>query len=340
MSGNPICICIPTYQAVQTLAETIRSVINQSHHDWSLHIVDNASTDGTVELAKSFAEADSRITLHAGDENIGAEANFTRCIGLMHGEYSAIFHSDDVYHPDILASAVRDLTENAEVGAVFTEADDIDGDGRVRGHRCIPRSLGQPGDLVVMGFDRVFTGVAAFGNFFICPSAVVRTAIYREEIVSWNGSAFKTSADLDVWLRIAMRHKLAIRRAALMKYRVSVHSLSFNQARIRTRPHDIFLVYDHWLASVSPATRDACLQLIERMRDKDRLNIGINELLCGNWFCATKLFIRSTLNRRFLMAIADAWHWKYRLAGLGLIIMTPVSWSAPFSAVLKRVRFG
>lgn len=239
-----VSICIPTYNAEKTLHETLNSILNQTYRNLDIQIVDNASTDRTLEVAASFS--DERVRILAHDKNVGAEGNFNRCIALAEGKYTAIFHADDVYEPHMLEKQIAFLEQHQAVGGVFTEAVIIDENGAIQGSlAAYPK---QSGDVFsIYNFPQLFKDVLKHSNFLICPSAMLRTDLYKSKIKVWNGTAFKSSADLDVWLRAAEAGPIAILHEKLMRYRIS--SMQFSSAlRSRVERSDFLLVIDHYLS--------------------------------------------------------------------------------------------
>ena len=238
------CICIPTYNAGATLAETLASVVAQSHQRLDILIVDNASTDDTVAVARNFD--DPRIRIHENAENIGAEGNFNRCIALAGGDYTAIFHADDVYLPEMVAEQVAFLERHPAAGGVLTEAVVIDEQGAETGAISLPVELRTAGGAG-LGFPELFRAVLRHSNFMICPSAMVRTAVYKNDIRRWRGELFGSSADLDIWFRIALRSQIGVLPMKLMKYRVGDAQFS-SSVRRQTAQADFFRVMDYYLA--------------------------------------------------------------------------------------------
>ncbi|MGB4811056.1 MAG: glycosyltransferase family A protein, partial [Methylophilaceae bacterium] len=237
-----VCICIPTYNAEHTILETLQSIINQSYQNTDIHVVDNASTDNTLKIVAEFN--DVRIQTHLNDINIGAEGNFTRCIDLAAGKYTAIYHADDVYEQNMVEKQVKFLEANADVGAVFTQAITINEQGTRLG------AIGQSpvGDKGVERFNfcDLFQSMLLNHNFLVCPSAMVRTEIYTEQIKSWGSSMFKSSSDIDTWLRLASHKPIAVLHEQLMRYRISGTQFS-DKIRNRTERADFFLVMDYYL---------------------------------------------------------------------------------------------
>ena len=71
---------MPTYNGAAFIEETLRSIVNQSYQDFELLIVDDGSTDNTLEIVQSFS--DPRIQLHRNPERLGIPGNWNRCLSL------------------------------------------------------------------------------------------------------------------------------------------------------------------------------------------------------------------------------------------------------------------
>lgn len=185
--GKPkplVSICIPTFNSSETILETLESVAQQNYHNIEILIIDNASSDNTLEIAKNFP--DCRIKIHKFTDNIGAEGNFNRCINLAAGAYIAIYHADDIYYYDIVSSQVEFLESHLDVGVVFTEANLINLSGDAVGSFSFPKEIMQPSPIKIEYIDVLKLLMKHF-NFFICPSAMVRSRIYKIDIKEWRG---------------------------------------------------------------------------------------------------------------------------------------------------------
>ena len=131
MSSNPlVCICIPNYNNEKTIAETLDSLIAQTYDNIIIKVFDNASTDSSIEILNEYSRKHHNIHVYKNEKNIGGEANFTKCIENMEGEYSAIFHSDDVYFSTIIEEQVALLHDNKDIVAVSTNALRLNGDSK------------------------------------------------------------------------------------------------------------------------------------------------------------------------------------------------------------------
>lgn len=281
-----VCVCIPTYNAEKTIAATMRSVLGQTYQNILVYVVDNNSSDGTVSIVESFP--DERITLFRNTVNVGGEGNFNRCIALAKGKYTAIYHADDIYEVQMVEKQVSFLENNTEAGAVFTEARLINEKSQFIGKIHAPGTLSSPDHLY--DFTTVFKAVLQHSNFLICPSALVRTSVYQEEIKAWRGELFGSGADLDVWLRIARRHDIGILREPLMRYRIGQSQFSA-RVRMNTSRGEIFYIFDHYLED--PSIRDTLSSQdwknYERLERRDRIGRAVNLFLVGEPENASRL---------------------------------------------------
>jgi glycosyltransferase involved in cell wall biosynthesis len=273
-----VCICIPTYNAADTVRETVLSILGQTYKNIVIKISDNASTDATLAIVASIN--DPRINVHRNLENIGGEGNFNRCIALASGKYTAIFHADDIYEPEIVALQVSCMEADNTIGAVFTEGSLIDENGNGIGAIHVPKDLRrqqQPFDFFV-----IFKAVLRNSNFLICPSVMSRTSIYKDDIECWRGDLFRSSADLDVWLRIAQKHTLAILLSPLIRYRISNSQVSAI-VRAQTDRTDFFKVTDHYLgqSDVLNGLSTTDLRNLQRLERRDQVMRAVNCFMAG-----------------------------------------------------------
>jgi len=98
-----VSVVIPLYNAQKHISETIESVLSQSYESWELIVVDDCSTDNSVDVVKRYVGLDSRIKLIESEINFGGPAR-PRNIGIecAKGEYIAFLDADDVWLEDKL----------------------------------------------------------------------------------------------------------------------------------------------------------------------------------------------------------------------------------------------
>jgi glycosyltransferase involved in cell wall biosynthesis len=124
------------------LAESVASIRAQSFADFELLICDNASTDGTEDLVRELARADSRIRYLRVEADSGASANFSRCVGETRGDLFTWAASDDRFLPGYLEACVGQLATRPEHAMCIPAVSFIDETGIARGELQQPVELG------------------------------------------------------------------------------------------------------------------------------------------------------------------------------------------------------
>ena len=109
-----LTVLMPTYNVATWVEESIHSVLNQTYHDFELLIVDDGSTDDTLDRVQSIQ--DSRIRIAAFPDNVGLAENLNRGLDIINTELVARMDGDDIAEPDWLESGVRILDTHPEVG--------------------------------------------------------------------------------------------------------------------------------------------------------------------------------------------------------------------------------
>ncbi|MES3019829.1 MAG: glycosyltransferase family 2 protein [Bacteroidota bacterium] len=101
-SSNPfVSIGLCTYNGSEFLSEQLNSILNQDYSNFEVVIVDDNSTDDTVNVIASFLQ-DPRIRFYKNDENLGYAANFAKALSLCDGELIALSDQDDIWLPEKL----------------------------------------------------------------------------------------------------------------------------------------------------------------------------------------------------------------------------------------------
>jgi glycosyltransferase involved in cell wall biosynthesis len=116
-----ISIITASYNYANYIEDVINSVINQTYYDWELIIVDDCSSDNSVEIIKSFCEKDNRIKLFQNEINKGLKE--TILTGLTHvtGDWVAFLESDDLFKPDNLLKKVEIAQKHPDVKLIFNK---------------------------------------------------------------------------------------------------------------------------------------------------------------------------------------------------------------------------
>jgi glycosyltransferase involved in cell wall biosynthesis len=246
MSSQPlVCICIPNFNNKETISQTLDSLLNQTYQNIIIKIFDNRSDDGSWEIVKEYAEKYSNIQAFQNNKNIGGEANFTKCIQGLDGDYGAIYHADDLYFPSMVETQVKYLLEK-DISVVFVKADYINNKSEKIREQILPSKI-QRNDFYQFDFQALFSSILKGNHLLFTPSAMARVDIYQEQIKSWSGGAFKTAADVDVWLRFSLIKDVGLITKKLMSYRLSEASYTYRTQFTRVTPSDLFKVVDYYL---------------------------------------------------------------------------------------------
>ena len=128
-----VSLGMPVYNGERYLEEALESLLAQSFEDFEIVISDNASTDATEEICRTFARNDDRISYFRSDRNRGVLHNFNEVFRRSQGRYFKWAASDDVCGRDYLLHAVQKLDEDPSVVLVWAKTVGIDEQGaRVR----------------------------------------------------------------------------------------------------------------------------------------------------------------------------------------------------------------
>jgi glycosyltransferase involved in cell wall biosynthesis len=310
MSEPPlVSIVVPCYNAERYLRESLESILAQSYERTEVLVLDDCSTDGTLDVVARFRE---RVRLVRQRANRGIYENCNDGIAMARGELVAIYHADDVYHPEIVARQVAFLESHPSAGAVFCADIFIDEEGRVYDRLKLPPEL--RGDRP-LGFATIFNSLLSRKNgYLVCPTAMVRAGVLCQ-LGGFRQSTYRNSADLDMWIRIATRHDIGILEEHLVRYRHSRTQSSAHYQSLRCSPENFFAIMDDHLAADGRrvATREA-LAAYEAHRAQDFLMISTSYYVKGDLPAAREALARAEL----VTLLASPAIRRFRLAALAL----------------------
>lgn len=190
-----ISVVLPTYNGQRYLAVSIQSVIDQTERDWELIIVNDGSTDGTLEIAESFARNDSRLSLISNPVNKRLPASLNIGFAKATGKYLTWTSDDNRYKPDALAEMAHYLDSHPGTDLVSFNCDYIDENGRITGTDASAR--------YISGRRNIYQ--------FIFANNVGAAFMYRKSsadaIGEYDSSAFCIE-DYNYWYRMAIAGQL------------------------------------------------------------------------------------------------------------------------------------
>lgn len=202
-----VSIIMPNYNGEKFLRETIDSVLAQTYQNWEILLVDDCSTDSSLEIAQSFG--DGRIRIFQNEQNGGAAVSRNYALREAKGKWIAFLDSDDLWRPEKLERQLKFMAEN-NYHFSYTEYSHMDEQSQPLGVRVTgPRKISKFKMFCYdyMGCLTVMYDAETVGLIQVEPS-------------------LKSRNDYAMWLKVCKRCKCYLLREDLAEYRIRRNSLS------------------------------------------------------------------------------------------------------------------
>ncbi|WP_282041742.1 glycosyltransferase family 2 protein [Halomonas alimentaria] len=181
----PVSIGIPFYNAEDTLIDAVRSVFSQTHLDWELILLDDGSTDNSLELARSIK--DSRVKVYSDGQNRGLAFRLNQMPELATFDYIARMDADDLISPERLELQLKFMLSHPELDLVSTGICSLSDDNVPLGVRVVSKKyIVSPRSLLMANSGIVHASLLGRRAWF------ARNR-YREDLYS--------SEDANLWVR-------------------------------------------------------------------------------------------------------------------------------------------
>ena len=207
-----ISVIIPVYNGEKTIRETIDSVIKQTFDNFELIVINDGSTDSTLDIVNSIQ--DSRIKVFSYD-NAGQSASRNWGISLAKGEYISFIDADDLWTPDKLESQLKALQENPQASVAYSWTDWIDESGNLRDRGTHITENGYVYEQLLLN-----NFIANGSNVLIKSEAIKETGGFETSLIP--------AEDWDMWIRLASRYHFVAVPYPQILYRVYTSSSSGN----------------------------------------------------------------------------------------------------------------
>ena len=123
MPESPLITCVvPVHNSIRYLREALDSIVSQDHRPLEVIVVDDASTDTTVEVAESYGRP---VRVVRQPRNLGAPAARNRGLREAQGEYLTFLDSDDLYRPGKLSKQLRMLEQDPGIDICLCVAENF-----------------------------------------------------------------------------------------------------------------------------------------------------------------------------------------------------------------------
>lgn len=207
-----ISAVMSVYNGEEFLVQALESIVNQTFEDFELIVIDDASTDSTPSILKSFSEKDSRIKIFRNESNMRLAASLNKGIGLATGKYILRIDADDICLPERFSKQYRYMCENPSVDLSFCKFFSL------HGNEITPFWLGRSSDN---------DSIKAMLLFF-CPVLHPGVIIKSEVMKKYSYDPLHTcSEDIDLWLRMSADGvTMACSGDYLMLYRIHGNSIT------------------------------------------------------------------------------------------------------------------
>lgn len=217
LSAEPlVSIIMSVYNSEDYLKEAIDSILGQTYANLEFIIIDDASTDRSLDIVKSYN--DKRILLIKNEVNIGLAASLNKGIEIARGKYIARMDSDDISQSNRIYEQVKYLENNPDILCYGSWA-------RYFGDN-MPRSLKIKHFLRLYDTFRVplkYEDIKASLLFwipFVHPTVMFNSALLRQNNLVYN-PCLRRAQDYELWSRLCFLGKCANTSKVLLNYRIS-----------------------------------------------------------------------------------------------------------------------
>jgi glycosyltransferase involved in cell wall biosynthesis len=288
-----VSFVVPLLNGVTYLREAVDSLLGQTFHDFEIIVVDDGSTDGSIELLAGISDA--RLRLVQNSPSRGLAGSLNQGIALARGSYIARMDADDVSLPERLSVQIKFLEAHPEVAVCGTWAKHIDASGAEFGPRRTP-----VGKEMASEFWKP--------SPMIHPSVVARRTVLQAFPYD---EALRGAEDYDLWLRLRKQFALENIPEFLLLYRIHDRCATLTGAdRELHTTYDIFrrhctdrISYEEFCSIIR---EDFALSVASRLRTTltlaRALHIPYRIFFRADWrYCRRR--IRKTLRTRVLGSV-------------------------------------
>jgi glycosyltransferase involved in cell wall biosynthesis len=307
---------MPVYNAARHLEAAMRSALASSLGELELLVVDDGSTDASLEVARGVI--DPRVLVITQRASGGPSRPRNVGIARSRAPYVALLDADDLLKPDKLAAAVAALEAHPEAGLAFADFERIDDQGRV----LEPTTLS--GYPVLQSLKMAAVGVGwqllpreefarglLYENF-IGTSGVVLRRSALEQLGTPFDETLTYSEDRDLWFRLAHAGEALYSPRVGHSYRVSPGGLSLRPGarQAHSRIEVLRRERARW-------QERSALRQIDRLIAENLAAIAYDHRSCGRRFSSVATFLRAALTspeRRWMRAALGSLAVKSRSA--------------------------
>jgi glycosyltransferase involved in cell wall biosynthesis len=317
---SSVDVVVPCYNYGRFLRQCVRSILEQSHRDVRVLIIDDASPDDTEQVGRALAAEDSRVTYWKHEANKGHIATYNEGIAWAQSTYFLLLSADDYLLPGALERAVGLLDHNSDVGFVCGASIEIFDD------QAAPRP-----SVELAPFPEWLAGRAAAtmsGSEFVersgCSCHVVTaTAVLRTDLQKRVGGykpELPHAGDMEMWLRLSLHGSVGV----------------IGSPQAVRRNHGKNMSIDYFSRSHVEDLKQR--RIVLQCYINDRKTLGIDDLALNN-------FLLSRLAGSMALAAGSAYNngdqgTARELADMALRTHSTVRWTSAWFRLMVKRMFG
>lgn len=216
-----ISVIMSVYNDKVYLQKAIDSILNQTFSDFEFIICNDCSTDGSLDILKSYEEKDKRIKLIDNTENLGLAASLNKCLKIATAPYIARMDSDDISMPKRLETEYDFLEKHHEYDVVGTKCKIIDEEGNVYKDFLIHK-----GEVTLLDALKKVS--------IVHPTAMMRKSVVLEVNGYTDNELTNRAEDYDLWCKLLSNsHKIYNIDIPLLYYREGLSGIKKRKYRFR-----------------------------------------------------------------------------------------------------------
>lgn len=213
MKKGLVSIITPIFNSEKFIKETYKSILNQTYSSWEWIVIDDNSSDKSLDIVKELSKNDFRIILIKNQENLKAAKSRNKGLNIAKGEYITFIDSDDLWDKFFLEKQLQKMKE-FEQNIIFSSYRRVDEEGKESyGEYIVP--------LKITINDLLKT------NHMSCLTVVYKKFFFEE--LRFN-EELKMHEDYVMWLEILKSEKIIYtNQEVLATYRIRKKSVSSNK---------------------------------------------------------------------------------------------------------------
>lgn len=284
-----VSVLICAYNTEKYMAQCLDAIINQTYKNLEVIVVNDGSTDNTLNLIKSFSKKDSRIILINNNENYGFVKSLNIGLSYAHGEYIARTDADDITEANWIETLIQELIKNSDIIAIGSYIKILSQEG----NQSNLSHLYKDGEIWKNPLTHEeISEKMLFKNVIHNNSMIMRSSIYKQYGLTFDEN-YKYAEDYKFWLEASRLGKLANYPEALVHYRLNNNQISsiYSKEQMETAKRIRKIAINYYFQDQTIDFKlgekiyfDEIESLIEKLKDKSLLSNNIIQNLLYDFY--------------------------------------------------------